>query len=783
MGESQDRKLAAIMFTDMVGYSALTQKNEALTLELLHEYVDTVRPVLAAHGGIEIKTMGDGFLVEFASALQAADCAIEIQERLRERNSATLRERQILVRIGLHVGDVVHHGDDVFGDAVNIAARIEPLAKHGGICLSEDVARQIRNKIKLPILERGKSELKNIQLPVNIYEIHLPWEKISRIRLLLLPWRRVVGTLAALLVVVGVAWFVWRRAGEQKPPPLELTFNGTNTPVNAAAVSPDGKYLAYVDISGIFLKVLGSSNAEPIQIPQQQHFWFETAEWQVAWFPDSTRFLVSGSAESGETTSIWSISISDKTPRKLSDHGLAPAVSPDGSHVAFISADDREIWVMSENGETPHVILTAQRKEEWFEQLAWSPEADRLAYIKACSAPDDCEASLEILDLKEKKPRPVLSNRALLVLSPALCWTGDGRVVFSLGEKGGREAAYSNLWEIKPNSLIWRFTKKPKRLTKETGFYFSDLSVTSDGKHLAYLKFKSQDDIYVGELEGRGTGLRKPKGLVLRQTNDRPTGWTGDSKAVLFYSDPNGVYEIFEQPVDGSPAQAFVPGAEMKAEPRLAPDGAWILYWAWPRSGGLQPKSKHLMRYPILGGPPQDVLRDTSGNSEFRCARQVMSCVLSREESEQLVFSAFDPAQGRLRPLTKVKVDQSEGYDWDLSPDGRQIAVVQHNPRKGRVSIIDLPDGAIFRDVQIEGWAGLRDVGWSAHSDGLFLTSVRAGGSTLLYVDLNGRARGLWQPKKEKENVSLPVSSPDGRHLAFAVSATSDSNVWMLENF
>src|SRR5205807_1885317 len=106
------------------------------------------------------------------------------------------------------------------------AARIEPLAKHGGICLSEDVARQIRNKIKLPILERGKSELKNIQLPVNIYEIHLPWEKISRIRLLLLPWRRVVGTLAALLVVVGVAWFVWRRAGEQKPPPLELTFNG-----------------------------------------------------------------------------------------------------------------------------------------------------------------------------------------------------------------------------------------------------------------------------------------------------------------------------------------------------------------------------------------------------------------------------------------------------------------------------------------------------------------------------------------------------------------------------
>src|SRR5271170_6888991 len=133
MAESgtEHRKLAAIMFTDMVGYSALAQRNEALSLELLEEHRRIVRGLLSKHSGREVKTTGDGFLLEFPSALAAVQAAMEIQNALHERNLVSPPDRQMLIRIGIHVGDVVMSDGDIQGDGVNIAARIEPLAAAG----------------------------------------------------------------------------------------------------------------------------------------------------------------------------------------------------------------------------------------------------------------------------------------------------------------------------------------------------------------------------------------------------------------------------------------------------------------------------------------------------------------------------------------------------------------------------------------------------------------------------------------------------------------------------
>ena len=125
---TEQRKLAVIMFTDVVDYSAKTQQNEQLTLELLAEHRALVRPLFSKYGGREIKTIGDAFMAEFNSALQAVRCAVEIQRLLLERNAALPEEKRIEIRIGLHLGDVVLESDDVLGDGVNIAARIQPLA-------------------------------------------------------------------------------------------------------------------------------------------------------------------------------------------------------------------------------------------------------------------------------------------------------------------------------------------------------------------------------------------------------------------------------------------------------------------------------------------------------------------------------------------------------------------------------------------------------------------------------------------------------------------------------
>src|SRR5436190_16594467 len=133
------------MFTDMVGYSALSQRDAKLAMELLEEHRELLREIFPRFHGTEIKTIGDAFLVEFNSALEAAQCAIEIQRTLAKRNHDVTAERRIELKIGIPIGDVVHREGDVYGDGVNFASRSEPLAGASGVCVSLEVERQIRN--------------------------------------------------------------------------------------------------------------------------------------------------------------------------------------------------------------------------------------------------------------------------------------------------------------------------------------------------------------------------------------------------------------------------------------------------------------------------------------------------------------------------------------------------------------------------------------------------------------------------------------------------------------
>ncbi len=163
------------MFTDIVGYTALTQSNEPLAMKLLEKHRELIRPIFPKHSGHEVKTIGDAFLVEFDSALEATESAIEMQKILHEFNETATDK--LLIRVGIHIGDVIHRGGDVYGDSVNIASRIEPLASGGGICISEQVYAQVRNKIPYKLTKMQPKELKNVAFPIDLYQIELPWER------------------------------------------------------------------------------------------------------------------------------------------------------------------------------------------------------------------------------------------------------------------------------------------------------------------------------------------------------------------------------------------------------------------------------------------------------------------------------------------------------------------------------------------------------------------------------------------------------------------------------
>jgi adenylate cyclase len=172
---SETRKLAAILAADVVGYSRLAGADEDRILARLRALrSDLIDPTIAVHHGRVIKRTGDGALIEFRSAVDAVRCAVEIQHSMVERNAGLPPERRIEFRIGVHLGDVVEEADgDLMGDGVNIAARLEGIADPNGLCLSEDVYRQVRDKLRHNFVDLGDKQLKNIARPVRAYAVTL----------------------------------------------------------------------------------------------------------------------------------------------------------------------------------------------------------------------------------------------------------------------------------------------------------------------------------------------------------------------------------------------------------------------------------------------------------------------------------------------------------------------------------------------------------------------------------------------------------------------------------
>jgi len=195
--ERLQRRLAAILSADVVGYSRLMGMDEAGTLSRLNALRrELIDPTIAAHSGRIVKLMGDGALVEFASAVDAVTCAIEIQRQLRERDTSDSDADPIRFRIGINVGDIIIEGEDILGDGVNIAARIEGTAEPGGISVSEDAWRQVQGKVAANFVDAGEQNLKNIARPVRVYRLDLAKKAASPRPTLALPDKPSVAVLA-----------------------------------------------------------------------------------------------------------------------------------------------------------------------------------------------------------------------------------------------------------------------------------------------------------------------------------------------------------------------------------------------------------------------------------------------------------------------------------------------------------------------------------------------------------------------------------------------------------
>src|SRR5450755_2329768 len=166
-----ERRLAAILAADVAGYSRLMGLDEVGTARTLREHRAVSDALVAKHGGRIVKTTGDGVLIEFPSVVDAVECAVAVQTVMAERNDGVPEDRRMLLRIGINLGDILIEGDDILGDGVNIAARLEGIAEPGGICISASTYDQVRGKVSVEFTDLGEQTLKNITLPVRAYAV------------------------------------------------------------------------------------------------------------------------------------------------------------------------------------------------------------------------------------------------------------------------------------------------------------------------------------------------------------------------------------------------------------------------------------------------------------------------------------------------------------------------------------------------------------------------------------------------------------------------------------
>jgi eukaryotic-like serine/threonine-protein kinase len=579
-----------------------------------------------------------------------------------------------------------------------------------------------------------------------------------------------VGGVAVVATLIALEWLFVRRPPK---PPAELTqkrltFNSSENAVRSQALSPDGKYLAYSDPAGIHVKLLSTGEERLIPKPAGVP---ANADWDVgSWFPDGTQLLANASDASGQG-SAWTASLLGQSLRELREGAEGSGVSPDGTHIVFSPPGVSDIWVMGSQGDNPQKVLTLG-ENEYLVRPRWSPDGQRLAYIKGHRGPDRFRDSIETCDLKG-------GSRAVVV-APAeqslgdFCWLPDGRIVYVRPDSPGSR---DDLWQVGIDNHNGTPTDKPARITQWSESYLTGLSASASGKALALLKLTVEAQVYLGELTTGGTRMKPPRRLI---TIDTPKAWTLDSKAVLFLSDRDGAGGIFEQGISQETPEPLFTGPQALSLPRVSADGAWTLFVETPRKTGDLAPPERLMRIPVNGGSPQFVL-ETRNWQTFACGRApARLCVIleTSEDRKHLAVTAFDPLKGRGKVLRTI-----ENYypgSGDFSPDGSMFAISRSGEAVIHIRSLSLAGGS-DREIGVKGWPAIKGLNWAPDGKGFYCGSRSPQGGTLLYVDLKGNARVLWQYKGGGTN-AWGIPSPDGRYLVIG-NEVLNSNVWMLEGF
>ncbi len=581
--------------------------------------------------------------------------------------------------------------------------------------------------------------------------------------------RNVAYAVLAIILLIAVGYRglrILKNPGKKPTTERQLTFNSSENRILWSVISPDGKNLAYTDSRGLHFSSIDSGESHDFPLPPD----LQRQIAAILWFPDGNNLLLG--VQSPEGRSIWTASVFGGAPRLVKSQIWIPAISPQGTSIAYVDNTRHRLWVMDANGDNAHTVLEEMAGEVL--TLAWSPEGHRLAYLVESQNSE----SIRTISLTGGKPSDIISDPNIATVplyGSALLWLPDGRLLFPFLEPANDGSV--NLWAVATNPETGAASGKPIRITNWQRSFPLVPTASSSGQRLLVLRAHTASDVFVAEWKKDNAGLDVPRNLTQGDTNQSPDGWFGDSRAILFTSDRTGRGQISRLQLEPVITAAIAPGPDTQVAPEISPDGAWIIYWS---ASDTKAATLRVMRAPAAGGSPQEILQFPPDNTTYiHCpSRPESSCVLSRMESDQLTFYAFDALNGQGKVLAKTHLQSPKFLTWSISQDGARIVLASEDFSPGQVRILEMRTGRQNSLSLPKG--SLQGIGWTSDSKTL-IVSICSDECFLARVDLDAKPTVLLYGGRN-QNYSNPVASPDGRRMAFG-QQVSNNNAWLLEHF
>lgn len=491
---------------------------------------------------------------------------------------------------------------------------------------------------------------------------------------------------------------------------------------------------------------------------------------------------------------VRSISVLTGVVESVADDGFEAEASPDGKQLLLVDDGGRQVTLAGSRGESPRRLFRVA-DGEIVVSAHWLPGGRRIGYLRGPDGAPD--AWIETRDAGGGDARAVLKTNAW-----SLAFAPDGKVFYTT--RDGEPQQSVSLWTVPIDPKTGARAGEPARVARWPGVVAAEpLTISADGRRIGLTKQFTQSDVYLLTMDRAGQAVTATRQLTTDTQVDWPAQWTRDGSSILFVSARTGSLHAFRQPIATESPQLIETGDRAVRSPQITADGRWIVYLEMT----YEPASARVMRVPVAGGPPQQVMPLTStvatanlqafgampgaagtGARSFpdlRCpAAFGGSCVIAEARASgsnplaSLVVSAFDPLTGQRRELASVNPARGGLAFWDVSPDGRTIAFGEFAWDGGKRFEFVTAGTGTARIVEVKDFGNIVDIAWAPDGRSLFATTATLKGGDLLRVTLDGRA--ILLRRFPSQTLFAPRPSPDGRSVLVGV-CQSNSNVWVIE--